>query len=710
MRESTTQSRQQASLPRKFCWAIYAFLQRPLAWVLGGGISLVWGFFLLEHLTGAGFQHCSPRLEISTSHIYTAGALEQSIADGKAESITELHFDSVHNGRHSGAATAASQAIKSIEQLPKLEALQIDRPTAIELELISRLKQLRRLSLHHIPDDESVTLDSLASMQRLEQVEIQMAYPLPSLSPLEDLLDLRVLSLPHCGEFTQRHFKEIARIDSLEVLILPQLNIGKITPEMLAQLNELPRLRKVYLEVLADDFVAIDGVQARMVNATVHRGMYRQARVQAFSVGMYVMFALAFSMMHFVGVFSLPQAKLTPGFAKPHLLACVIPPVVVLAGHSLLLWYLGSLWLPAIAFLLLIFGMTVWMQVGGETQPWIAKARFPVILICASFSLTPMVLLSWSSVFAEIIEAYLLGQSPALAIASLAVGGCLCVDALRRLPQCHDVRAASGLGAVLVMKDQQAAQLHQLNKPDSAVSKILSGQDKRLSAVLALGFHQDSWRRRVKLLRAAVQNRASMAICCLIFVAMLGFRWLMYPDSSPSDLASGRRAVEFIAWYAIAGGIVLVGWWRAMPTLLGGLSLPQSRRMFATDTFIGLAVDLLMPMPFLMFPTAIWLNHAWSDPLGIASAGIAIVGVFAIVHSFCVWTVSFRKLWLLILAGVLAEVVFGGVAALLVMSGDGVVMPSSQRVALIGIGLIAAACISTGLAWKRWLRLEPAML
>jgi hypothetical protein len=165
--------------------------------------------------------------------------------------------------------------------------------------------------------------------------------------------------------------------------------------------------------------------------------------------------------------------------------------------------------------------------------------------------------------------------------------------------------------------------------------------------------------------------------------------------------------------YVMSAGIIAMQWWQGYGSLHTALQWPLTRRTLVGDVFAAIAVELAFPAPLIAVAVAGYLAATGVIAGSAFVSGLAMLlgslGVAALCYAGCVWVVTVRSVWAVIL---FVGATYGLGSVLLIPTlmfstkDAGPAPPTALRIALVGCLACLLAAPLIALAYRRWMRLE----
>jgi len=415
-------------------------------------------------------------------------------------------------------------------------------------------------------------------------------------------------------------------------------------------------------------------------------------------------------LQQFAGIFSLPQARMFPRFALPHLLVPLAIGAAGIGAATIVAGKFGDDYLAAAA--LQVFARGAWSAfefrvVSVPRFPW--RRRAPGV--AGDPSAATGRLGSWSGAFLllaiaaglaifiarpYILESFLLGELPWLTAGFLVMGAVL-GGAVVVLMTTFCVRInESGATAILSLQD--------VEKRRAEYGVLPSRFGRRLERLRGPSY-LPRWLWEIHALRSGNPNLLGPVVVRIAVpvVLIVGLQYFLTREFA----AVFVLPVLGVGWL-MALSQIFSNWWQRRKTYSVELLYPWTRRQLARSAFIAYALDALGILTVLVAtPIVCAIVLIWPLPLRmILSGSVAIVLAAALLITGGLWLLTLRHR---LLAGFLS--IIGLLLVIAVLTWK--VLPflevggSLWRVAL----LFALVALLFGLdAWRRWMKTEWGLL
>ncbi len=660
--------------------------------------------------------------------------------DGRREEITYPPFSSKHLRQLKECRRLRTLTLQfrgyltddewqALGELDQITALKYDGVVSpFGMRQIARLRKLHFLDLSGCTFDEG--LEGLESLESLQNVV------------LDNFVENRVHVLgqlrrmPHLRTLVATHYREA----------------GSIIPRgiWISDLDDLlaaTGLQRWFVDEHSRGFPGFDALARELPGIAVRPVQIDVARqVKCMPVGVLTGILIFLLALQLNSQFAHPAARLTPGYAVPHLIpatvlwlcsvlvpACLLAsatiPILPLVGISTAIWLvIGSL----ILNLDLLDLLARTQRASPHPRRWMiipiqmmGALWFPLVLLL-------LVMLRNQSAF----DWFLRGHEPGLAIVMI-IGGVLGnVLFVRKFYRAHVEFEEAGMGTppLGLILSQQGAWLAQVvrrqQQGGGAISSWRILLDRRLARAIDQA-GQPGWRRRSNLWIAGNALNGKLAPAyCLVVCVMIGAGSLVpeiwkgmdfeFADFITNTQGQGPPFVMAPLMFPDFCFAYLGLIWRGRCRLLAVESLrPVSRRQLVREMMTAFAWDCA---PMVCFYVAVVAAltcladpQSWT-PLWTVSLTVYLAAHTALACGVISWLNTIRRGWVAALAGFVIGWVFlyaGAGSALLFMPALGIKMlppdlPNLSHWLLLGLGLawgaVAVAIIAS--AFRRWMKVE----
>ena len=741
------------------------YVTRPACWVLGGlyvvGVIFVaWGFSsgVTQSVAPAPPQSMQTLnlTDVESIRKFDAGTFDRNMRaatifwhnevvegskpvriwpDGRREVLTYPPFSSKHlrqlkecprlrtlTLQYRGALT--EDEWQALGELDQITALKYDGVLSqFGMRQIARLGKLHFLDLSGCTFDEGLeALESLESLQTLvlDNFVENRVHVLGQLHRLPHLRTLVATDYRDAGSKLSRpawksDLEDIKAVKSLERWLVDERSNGFPGFEALAR--ELP------------------GVAVRPVHVDVAR------QVKCLPVGVVTGILIFLLALQLHSQFAHPAARLTPGYAVPHLipatvlwLCSVLVPMCLLASAAIpILPLMGismAIWL-GIGSLILILNTDRLARTQRASPRWRPWMMIPIQTVGVLWLPVVIFVIARNQ---SAFDWFLRGHEPGLAIAMI-VGGAFGYSLfVWKTCRSHIDFQEAGWGTPPLGLNPsqgpgwQAQFVWRQQRPFWAQSSLWNLLDRRLARAIDQA-REPGWRQRSNLWIAGNPLNGKQApASCLVGCVMIGAGSLVTEiwkgmDFEFTDLITNPQgppvvmlALVFPDFCFACLGLV----WRWRRRLLAVESLrPVTRRQLVREMMTALAWDCA---PLVWFYVAVVValtclaNPQNWTPLWTVSLAVYLAAHTALACGVISWLNTIRRGWVAALAGFVIAWVFlyaGIGSAMLFLPALGVTMlppdlPNLSHWLLLGIGaawgLVAVAII--GYAFRRWMNVE----
>ena len=744
---------------------LLTYVTRPAFWVLGTlYIVAVIIVANVDFSRGAPTQSAAPGLpqsmhaldltDIDSIRKFDAGIYERNVRaatifwhndiaegsrpyriwpDGRREEITYPPFSAKH--------------LRQLKECPRLKTLilqyrgsltddewqalgELDQITALKydgavspfgMRQIARLKKLIFLDLSGCTFDEG--LEGLESLQHLQTLVLE--------NVVENRVHLlgQLRDLPHLRVFVASHYRKAGS------------NIPRgIWISDLDDIRAATGLQRWFVDEHSGGFPGFEALARELPGIAIRPvqiDLGRQSK--CIPVGMLTGLLIFLLALQMNSQFAHPAARLTPGYAVPHLVpatilwlcsvlvpACLLAsaaiPILPLVGISMAIWLgVGSL----------ILMMDLLARKQWATPHWRRWIMIPIQMMGVFWlPLVILALLRNQSAF----DWFLRGHEPGLAIAMI-IGGVLCYALFVRKTcraQVELQEAGMGTPPLGLSLSQGAAWQSQFvwrqQRDVGSQSPWWNLLDRRLARAIGQA-GQPGWRRRSNLwiagntLTGAHALASCLVVCVFIGVATLAPEIWKGMDFELTDLFTDTQGPPFAMlplmfpdFCFLYLGVI----WRGRRRLLAVESLrPVSRRQLVQEIMTAFAWDCA---PLLYFYVAVVAAFTYlADPQNWTPVWTVSLALYLACHVAAAcgvisWLNTIRRNWVTALAVIVIGYAFlfaGAGSAMMFLPALGMKMlppdlPNLSHWLLLGIGLVwgLVAVAVIAYAFQRWMKVE----
>lgn len=729
------------------------YLSRPLTWLLGVGyLNLL--FILGAWIAGESnsYTRCSPQFE-------PAGRTLRSLADWEAALQNEqqadvvsirleyiindvrLHGNSLNRTRSAGSEAGiehVADLFAGLRQFPNLQRLSLTdyRLSNNALRQLTHLRNLQMLSLSGTrigPDD----LQYLSKLRNLEVLDLTQCEVAGGLHHLSELPRLQTLIANSFEGVNDAFIADLSHLPHLRTLVMDatiaQDGQRFVTPAGLLPLGQHPSLRVVYIGPyplrIAVEFPSelthghtvpafsepAQALRAVLPDLDIRRSAYVRSRIQIFNMlliadGLTVMLLV----LHLIGQFSLPAARLMPNYRNPHLAVPAGVLLLLLGFNGLVLWQTGSTfgaafgtpWIAMMLAIAVLFCLFVPRHqlnpTGWQTVLGVLGALLLPLKIVFSDSLDP-----W-------IDAWLLGDYPAVMGLIAMVSGLALpwsIVSLRRL--CVESNELDVEPGLTFSDNRRALERAATRKRADREPRMWRGAWKPLEAICERGFHQNRLGHRLALWRAGTGiNRRNLFVALMMLLAYVqfdAFRQLQQAGTWHWAELWRPQAFFGVTLFLFCIPVVSVPfiWRQRRPMFRRESLLPLSRATFRRDIALAIACDTLAVVPIAAFflLAGLLLTESLQDARGrwLAAGLLATVGGLLALYAILFWTIIVRRNWVALF---IAFVTYFGFVAIIAAIGLAGLAWTPRTLMLIGGGLGTAGAILTAVVYRWWMHAE----
>ena len=548
------------------------------------------------------------------------------------------------------------------------------------IDHIATFEALKHLSFLVQFDVEPLDLSPLTRLKEVESIDLGMISHVESLAPLQQLPELRTLSIGTHWLVTAERMREIAEIRTLQTIDVPDISRN---PNALAAIELLGRsgsLARVNIAIPLDERETLERIQERLPGIAVHSSKYFRSRPGAFLFALWTALALGSIVLHVhvSGQFALPHAELAPSYRFTHQLAtwAIMGGLTVLLS-GFLCAYGADPWTAFATISCALVG-GVWSSLTAQpakTIPSILK-RFTGRLV--GVSVVGVLAAVWY--YPMLVEEYLF-RCPWWLSTTVLVTTCFFGVRLHAamIGLCRQ-RNESGRPVVLSFHDVQRANI-----------------DARFRAEDS---HLEPTQRGIRLIPIG-----GVLAVMLVVASQHGPERLI-----PASVSLTMICMVVGAWSVL---VIAMKWWRRVPYFATMIPRPPSRSVQMDGLFRSVAKDFARLIPIMIAVCLFSSGPGYIAPdspvTRVTVCLFMVTSVVAVCYATTMWALMIRSIW------GLAVLLFGSYVAVstsaigMVAVGVDVhqTLPTYRFVVAAG-ALSVAAGLATALARQRFQRLEWA--
>ena len=734
------------------------YVTRPMVWAIGGIyllVLMVSGFYSVgssQKVLQAAFPDDSGSYE-STLRLEGAKAVqdfEQGTFSRRTTKVRIRWYLADSTVPH-GEIRITPSGLRSLKECKHLKSLQIKHEGSLsedEVQAISELQQLTRLSLHGVRVT-SLVWQHVARLSRLKYLDLSGCIIDGDAPQLESMAFLQTLILgtPEHGGIQSRgtsFFEEIHRFPNLQTIVLgdyhnPFVRVPEreallpVASPLLVSIEALravTSLRTLYVNDQSFGFPGFEELKATLPNVAVRPAFVDVRRMSRLLVIVFLNAAVlgliaVQSRIHFAH----PGAHLIPAYTCPHL----APPLFLWIGSIVNIFPLLASGVPIIPSIGVHAACWVSMTgcvVVGSLLQWIA--RLPRWISTPVSAVTgavlgggfPLMILA-VFIFPSSFDWYLRGNEPWVAFALIVFGGVLPLIAILRSRRLYSVYLENGCDSPVLGLDfasirtmqQRAYQRNDMLR--RSWPQWMLGA--KLETVIAKSI-DGGWRERCQLWIAGnafsgrvVPLRMGLGVLMFVPAQIVQFGFADYQ----SDLLPLMLICVLIPDFGMI--FFLKQWW--VRRSLSGMELlrPNSRQQYVRQIMSAIAWDLgpqgCVYLSLFAMLTTLADSTRMSVGWGIAMLLVAL-SRWVLVYGIILWLLLIRRDWLVFVTAVFAVygLLFVNVGMLMLQASVLGVQNLPPDLPESWPGLVAGIATVTGLigavvvvaAYRRWQKIEMA--
>ncbi|MDB2687441.1 protein phosphatase 1 regulatory subunit 42 [Mariniblastus sp.] len=684
---------------------IWIYLTRPLCWLLFVVIAACLTIGLSLSLDT--YQDYDPYAFAKTKNIFVGlrtvdsqntlnAAMEeqygkpvQVLYESLASDLGYRNLKDDSTGIPSQVIIADSEAAERLKQLtfPKSTQwlntgdLKVQQSTIDQVGDITSLEHVKLA----IPKSSTAPLDlsPLAKLVNLKSLDLGYVLDIDSLKPLQSLPHLKTLTIADFSFVTSKNMREVAAIKSLRQLFLPKIEIDSPSLDALSELNG-SSLKQVYFANAPLEAAKFEAAGKLIPDLRVQSSQYLTGRIAKGIGFVWLMLMTHLLGIHFLALFTLPAAELTPGYRSTQRRVAW---GVMLVLISLIAWYLWSckidFWLAvavSACSTLLYLRFATLIQTRKTLQAT-AERLFGLLIVIGGIAI-------FSYAMQNPLELeYLLSRPPwwwVTLLSMLAIF--LAANWNRRMSSiCRD-RVASGNEPILTFVDMQ-----------NALAKL---QAQRTNDQAEPFERMTNWMFGGGL---------------VLLVGVLIYPYL--PTSGYSQMIEPflRGSLPSLAFFAMV--LILSKWWSRIPYVATMITRPPCRRSHIKQLFWSVAADFARAIP-LLAAAAYVIGSRFVDKFdSAAEAGIVtilfVAGIVGMAYALTLAVISVRSTrWIIAVCilMILGSGVFSGLVIFISKASSSWILEAGLFVILstLGVALLGGAAATTILMWRRYQKIEWA--
>lgn len=676
------------------------YLTRPLCWLLLAIIAtyLTTGLSLFSE----EYQSYNPvTLSKKLSKIFVVysqdslnTALEKQNGQAVSVSYGQLARDLKYKDFKTDAAGVRSKVIispeETAERLDQLEfpsrtqwlatgALEVQQATIDRISNVTSLEHVELL----VAKSGDVALDftPFAKLVNLKSLNLGQITKIDSLMSLKTLPKLETFTIGNHQLVTGKNMREVAAIKSLKKLFLPDVSHNPVAMTALGELNA-SSLERICVAIPPSQTAKLQSISSAVVDVQVRPSLYSLMRLWGCGGVLWLILMMGFLGLHFLAMFAVPAAELTPGYRVTQgRVAWAVMVGLILLGAGVM-WSckinLGlSIALSASALLISVSGQ---IPVQTMTKPTSGLGRFYGLLFLAASA----GIIGWA-VQDPLAADYLLANPRGWVVVLLSLMAIFLAANLyvKLNSMCRD-RVAAGNEPIVSFFDMQEVGL-----------KLQSER---------LGDQVEPFDRMTK-------GMAGIGLVLLLSVLVLNFAPAFW--FTPMIEGVLQNYLPMFAFGAV--WMVLLKWWRRAPFLATMITRPPCRKSQIKQVFIDIAADFARAVPLLLAAVFVMSSRV-ADRFGSAAeAGVAtfllaagIVGLFYALTLALITVRSVRSIIVSSIVLILTVSVGSGLISFIVIEGGLETLELGMFIALstLSVVMLVMAVAATMLMWRRYHRIE----
>lgn len=738
---------------------ILTYVTRPMVWAIGGiyllvlMISVLYGIRSSQKVLQAAFPDDSGSYEwtLRLEGLKAVQDFEQGNFSRRLTKVQIRWYLADSTPPH-GEIRVTPNGLRSLKECKHLKSLQIKHEGKLsedEVQAITELQQLTRLSLHgvRVTPHTWQYLSRLSQLKHLDLSGCVIDGEAPQLESMSSLQTL-ILGTPEHGGIRPREspiFGELHRFPNLKTIVLgdyhnwlvqdpEQVGLQPIANPLLESIDALravTSLRTLYVNEHSLGFPGFEDLQAKLTGVTV-RPAFVDVRRMSWILNIVFLNAAVLGLiaLQLRSQFAHPGAHLIPAYTLPHL----IPPLVLWIGSIVNIFPLltsGVSIIPAIGVHAACWASMTGIVVISTILQWIA--RLPRWIATPVGAVAGAALGGWLPLmmlavfrFPSSVDWYLRGNEPWVEFALIVLGAVLPLIVIYRSRRLYSVYLENGCDSPVLGLDlasmrslhQRAYQRNDMS-PQARWPQWMLGPN--LKSVIAKS-SGGGWRERCRLWIAG--NAFSGRVVPLL----MGFGALMFfpahiVQSGFMDYQSDLRPLMLISVLIPDFGMIffLKQWWIRRSLFGMELLRPNSRKEFIRQMTGAMAWDLVPQgcVYLSLFAMLVTLADSTRMSVGWVIAMLLVaVSRWVLIYGIILWLLLIRRDWLVFLTAVFAvyAILIVNVGMLILQASILGVRDLPPDLPEFGAGFVAAIAVAIGLigatvaaaAYRRWQSVELA--
>ncbi len=737
---------------------ILTYVTRPMVWAIGGiyllvlMISVFYGIRSSQKVLQAAFPDDSGSYE-STLRLEGSKAVRDFEQGNFSRRLTkvQIRWYLADSTPPHGEIRITPNGLRSLKDCKHLKSLQIKHEgklSADEVQAISELQQLTRLSLHRVRLTSHVWrhLSRLSQLKYLDLSGCVIDGEAPQLESMTSLQTLILGTAEHGGIQSRGTsiFGELHRFPNLKTIVLGDYNNSLVQDPKregflpianpLASIDALravTSLRTLYVNEHSLGFPGFEDLQAKLTGVTV-RPAFVDVRRMSWILNIVFLNAAVLGLiaLQLRSHFAHPGAHLIPAYTWPHL----VPPFFLWIGsivNILPILASGVPIIPAIgvhaacwASMTGIVVVSALLQLIARLPRWISTPLSAVAGAVLGGWIPLMILAVFR--FPSSVDWYLRGNEPRVEFALIVLGAVLPLIVIYRSRRLYSVYLENGCDSPVLGLDlasmkslQQRANRRNDMSPQARWPQWMLGPN--LETVIAKS-SGGGWRERCRLWIAG--NAFSGRVVPLL----MGFSALIFVpaqvvQSGFTDYQSDLRPLMLISVLIPDFGMIffLKQWWIRRSLFGMELLRPNSRQEYIRQMMGAIAWDLVPQgcVYLSLFAMLVSLADSTRMSVGWVIAMLLVaVSRWVLVYGIILWLLLIRRDWMVFLTAILAvyAILFVNVGMLMLQASILGVQNLPSDLPEFGAGLVAVIAVAIGLigatvaaaAYRRWQTVELA--
>jgi len=688
----------------RFLGILLIYARRPMCWlliiILFGIGAFIWQLSSVKiEVDGRGVLRRVANMVLGNqTHVHSLESLTAAVEspDGRPVVIDYGRLASdIRNGNRKTNDAGVDYWEPITEDVATLRLEQLSMPPLTQSLTTgscqvqqSTIKQMGTLSsLEHLelgfPASNLVAADlsPLTGLVNLTSLDLGSFTKIDSLAPLQKLPKLETLTIGNHQLVTAQAMREVAAIDSLRQLFLPDLHRNPIALSALKELDQ-SLLERVFIAVPVADAVTLQAIGKFIPNVPIGGSKYSPVRAFVCLGVLWTAIMFNFLGVHFSALVTLPAAELTPGYraAQQRVAWAVMLGLIGLGAGSMWSYQVSPLLAIPLAASALLGSVCTTIPVQTRTKPT-SKPEFlqGIAIVVMIFGV-----LAWA-VQRPLENEHFLVYPPWWPVLLLSLTTVYFAVKFNRLmgSTCRQ-RIAAGNAPILSFFDLQQAKA-KLNAQRSG--EAAEPYERAMNGGVAIGW--------------------------LLLVVLLVH---LYLPSSWFTPMLDRAFKAYLPLIALTGLMLVVfKWWSRVPLLAMMMTRPPNRRSQIRQIFVGVAKDFARTGPFLVAAVLLIGSSIAGEFSGRLESTLLTVlmaiGVLAVFYPVTLWMLTLRSVFWSGVTGVIALSVSGFFMIVVIAIDDGKILSVFRDNPSLGLVSFSALLMAIGVAaaafmWRFYLRLE----